>query len=108
MALQFPQKKPMTSSYQKISEQQYQNRNRNSKFKVKTASFNIETQSALMQVMKGPTQSRNFMIPEARKETIAAEIIINRYKAYVLLDPCIQGGDLISNNFCTLFKLPLI
>jgi len=26
----------------------------------------------------------------------------------VLLDPCTQGGDLISNNFCTLFKLPLI
>jgi len=25
----------------------------------------------------------------------------------VLLDPCTQGGHLISNNFCTLFKLPL-
>jgi len=38
---------------------------------------------------------------------MAAEIMINGYKAYVLLDPCTQGGDLIYNNFCTLFKLPL-
>jgi len=67
----------------------------------------METQSALMQVMKGPTQSRTSIIPEARKETMAAEITINGYKAHVLLDPCTQGGDLISNNFCTLFKLPL-
>jgi len=57
--------------------------------------------------MKGSTQSRSFIIPEARKETMSAEITINRYKAYVLLDPCTQGGDLMSNNFCTLFKLPL-
>jgi len=68
----------------------------------------METQSALMQVMKGPTQSRSFIIPEARKETMAAEITINEYKAHVLLNLCTQGGDLISNNFCTLFKLPLI
>jgi len=105
MASQCPQKKPMTSSSQKINNQQYQSRNRNPK--IKTAALNMETQSALMQVMKGYTQSRTFIIPEARKETMAAEIIINGYKAHVLLDPCIQGGDLISNNFCTLFKLPL-
>jgi len=60
-----------------------------------------------MQVMKGPTQSRTFIIPEARKETMAAEITINAYKAHVLLYPCTQGGDLISNNFGTLFKLLL-
>jgi len=75
MASQCPQKKPMTSSYQKINQQHYQNRNRNPK--VKTAALNIEAQSALMQVMKGPTQSRTFIIPEARKETMAAEITIN-------------------------------
>jgi len=57
--------------------------------------------------MKGPTQYRTFIIPETRKETMAAEITINGYKALVLLDPCIQGGDLISNNFCSLFQLPL-
>jgi len=57
--------------------------------------------------MKGPTQSRTFIIPEARKETMAAGITINGYKAHVLLDLCTQGGDLISNNFCTLFKLLL-
>jgi len=95
----------MTSSYQMINQQQYQNRNRNSK--VKTAALNMETKSALMQVMKGPTQNTTFMIPKARKETMAAEITINGYKAHVLLGPCTQGGDLISNNFCTLFKLPL-
>jgi len=67
----------------------------------------METQSGLMQLMKAPTMSRTFIIPEARKETMAAEITINGYKAHVLLDPCIQGRDLISNNFCTLFKLPL-
>jgi len=39
---------------------------------------------------------------------MGAEITINGYKAHILLDPCTQGGDLISNNFCTLFKLPLI
>jgi len=105
MASQCPQKKPMTSSYQKINNQQYQSRNRN--LKIKTAALNIETQSALMQVMKGPTQSRTFIIPEARKETMSAEITINGYKVHVLLDPCTQGGDLISNNFCTQFKLPL-
>jgi len=38
---------------------------------------------------------------------MAAEITINGYKAHVLLDPYVQGGDLIFNNFCTLFKLPL-
>jgi len=38
---------------------------------------------------------------------MAAEITINGFKAHVLLDPCTQGGDLISNNFCTSFKLPL-
>jgi len=105
MALQYPQKKPMTSSYQRINQQQYQNRNRNPK--VKPAALNMETQLGLMQVMKGPTQSRTFIIPEARKETMAAEITINGYKAYVLLDPCTQGRDLISNNFFTVFKLPL-
>jgi len=68
----------------------------------------METQSALVQVMKGPTQSRTFIIPEVRKETMAAEITINGYKPHVLLDPCTQAEDLISNNFCTLFKLPLI
>ena len=106
MASQWPQKKPMTSAYQKINQQQYQNRNRNPK--VKTAALTMETQSALMHVMKGPTQSRTFIIPKARKETMAAEIIINGYKAHVLLDSCTQEGDLISNKFCTLFKLPLI
>jgi len=95
----------MTSLYQKISKQEYQNRNRNPK--IKTAAHNIETQSVLIQVMKGPTQSRAFIIPETRKETIAAEITINRYKTHVLLDPCTQVGDLISNNFCKLFKVPL-
>ena len=48
----------------------------------------MEIQSALIQVMKGQTQSRTFIIPEARKETMAAEISINGYKAHVLLDPC--------------------
>jgi len=43
MASQYPQKKPMTSSYQKINQQQYQNRNRCTK--IKTAALNIETQS---------------------------------------------------------------
>jgi len=95
----------MTSSYQKINNQQYQSKNRNPE--IKTAALNIETQSALMPVMKGPTQSRTFIIPEARKETMAAEITINGYKAHMLLDPCTQGGELISNNFYTLFKLPL-
>jgi len=38
---------------------------------------------------------------------MAAEITINGYKAHVLPDPCEQGGDLISNNFCILFKRPL-
>jgi len=61
MASQCPQKKPMTSSYQRINQQQYQNRNRNPK--VKTAALNMEIQSALMHVMKGPTQSRTFIIP---------------------------------------------
>ena len=51
MVSQCPQKKPMISGYQKINQQ---NRNRN--LKVKTAALNMETQSALMQVMKGPTQ----------------------------------------------------
>jgi len=46
----------------------------------------METQSALMQVMKDSIQSKTFIIPEARKETMAAEITINGYKAYVLLD----------------------
>jgi len=105
MASQCLQKKPMTSSYQKINQQEYQSRNRN--LKIKTAAMNIETQSALMQVMKGPTQSRSFIVPETRKETMAAGITINGYKAHVLLDPCTQGRDLISINFVTLFKLPL-
>jgi len=39
-----------------------------------------------MQVLKGPIQSRTFIIPEARKETMAAEMTINGYKAHVLLD----------------------
>jgi len=105
VASQCLQKKTMTSSYQKITQQQYHNRNRNPK--VKTAALSMETQSALMQVMKGPNQSRTAIIPEARKETMAAETTIHGYKAYVLLDPCTQGGDLISNNFGTMFKLPL-
>ena len=107
MESQCPQKKPMTSSYQKINQQQYQNRNRNPRDKVKTGALNMTTQSALRQVMKGPTESRTFLIPDTRKETMATEITINGYKPHVLLDSCIQGGDLISNNFCRLFKLPL-
>jgi len=95
----------MSLLYQKITQQKYQNGNRKSK--VKTAALNMETKSALMQVMKGPTHSRTSFIPEARKETMAEEITINGYKAPMLRDPCTQGGDLISNNFCTLFKLPL-
>jgi len=67
----------------------------------------METQSALVEVMKGPTQSRTVIIPEVRKETMAADITINGYKAHVLLDLCVQGGDLIFNNFGTMFKLPL-
>jgi len=55
MASQYPQKKPMTSLYQKINQQQYQSRNRNPRDKVKTAALNMETQSTLMQVMKGLT-----------------------------------------------------
>jgi len=47
----------------------------------------METQSALVQVMKGPTQSRTFIIPEVKKETMAADITINGYKGHVLLDP---------------------
>jgi len=78
----------MTLSYQKITQQQYQNKNRNPKFKVKTAALNMESQPALIQVIKGPTQSRSFIIPEVRKETMATEISINVYKAHILLDPC--------------------
>jgi hypothetical protein len=76
MASDCPQKKPMTSSYQRINQQQYQNRNTNPRNnKVKTAALEInETKSALMQVMKGPTDNRKFAIPEARKETMAAEM----------------------------------
>jgi len=44
-ASQYLQKKPMTSSYQKINQQQYQNRNRNYRFKIKTIALYIETQS---------------------------------------------------------------
>jgi len=60
-----------------------------------------------MLVMKGPNQRRSFIVSEARKETMAAEIKINGYKAHVLLDPYTQRGDLISTNFNTLVKLPL-
>jgi len=41
VASQCAQKKPMTSSYQKINQQQFQNRNRNPK--IKTAALNMET-----------------------------------------------------------------
>ena len=54
-----------------------------------------------------PTKNGSFIITETRKETMAAEITIHGYKAHVLLNPCIQGGDLISNNFSTLFTLLL-
>ena len=61
---------------------------------------NVRT--AEISVMRSPTDSRKYLIPQTNKVTNAVKVLINRHEAQVLLDPRTEHGNLISKTFVTI------
>jgi len=56
--------------------------------------------------MRPPQDDRKHLIPQTSKISCAAMIQINGKNAQVLIDPCTMHGNLISNQFCDMYKIP--
>jgi len=67
---------------------------------LRSAFQNVTT--AEISVMRSPTDSRKYLIPQTNRVTNAVKIMINGHEAQVLLDPGTQHGNLISKTFVTL------
>jgi len=56
--------------------------------------------------MRPPQNDRKYLIPQTAKISCATMLQINRKNAQVLIDPCTIHGNLISNQFCDMYKIP--
>jgi len=63
--------------------------------------------TAALDVMRPSSDDRKHRILHTTKVSCAILVQINGRDAQVLLDPCIQHGNLISNQFCDMYKIPI-
>jgi len=56
--------------------------------------------------MRPPDDNIKHLIPQTAKISCAAMVQINGNNAQVLIDPCTMHGNLISNQFCDMYKIP--
>jgi len=56
--------------------------------------------------MRPPHDDIKYLIPQTAKISCAAMVQINGKNAQVLIDPCTMHGNLISNQFCDMYKIP--
>ena len=56
--------------------------------------------------MRLPQDDRKYLIPQTTKIFCATILQINGNNAQVLIDPCTMHGNLISNQFCDMYKIP--
>jgi len=61
--------------------------------------------TAALEIMRPPQDDRKYLIPQTAKISCAAIIQINGKDAQALMDPCTMHGNLISNQFCDMYKL---
>jgi len=61
---------------------------------------------AALDVMRPPSDNRKYLIPQTAKVSCIALVQINGKDAQVLIDPCTIHGNLISNQFCHMYKIP--
>jgi len=95
-----PNKKLVSSAYNQV---QFQNRSLTNPWKMRnlrSAFQNVRT--AEISVMRAPTDSRKYLIPQTNKVTNTVQVQINGHEAQVLLDPGTEHENLISKTFVTL------
>jgi len=56
--------------------------------------------------LRPPQVDRKHLIPQTEKISCATKLQINGKNAQVLIDPCTMHGNLISNQFCDMYKIP--
>jgi len=95
-----PNKKSISSVYNQV---QFQNRPPTNPWKMRNLISAFQNISIVqISVMRSPTNSRKYLIPQTNKVTNAVKVLIKRYEAQVLLDPGTKHGNLISKTFVTL------
>jgi len=62
--------------------------------------------TAPLEIMRPSYDDIKYLIPKTAKISCAAMVQINGKNAQVLIDPCIMHGNLISNQFCDMYKIP--
>jgi len=100
-----PNKKQTNSAY---NQAQYQSRPPTNPWKMRNLrSAYQQVRTAEITVMRPPTESRKFLIPQTNRVTNAVKLLINRHKAQVLVDTGTEHRNLISNIFTILNKIPV-
>jgi len=61
--------------------------------------------TAVLDIMRLPSDDRKYLIPQTAKVSCAVLVQINTRDAQVLLEPCTQHRNLISNQFCDTYNL---
>jgi len=62
--------------------------------------------TAALEIMRPLHDDIKYLIPQTAKISCAAMVKINGKNAQVLIDPCTMHGNLISNQFCGMYKIP--
>jgi len=62
--------------------------------------------TAALEIMRQPQDNRKYLIPQTAKISCATKLKINGKEAQVLIDSCTMHGNLISNQFCNIYKIP--
>jgi len=100
-----PNKKSINSAYNQV---QYQSRPPTNPWKMRNLrSAYQQVNAAETTIMRSPTDSRKFLIPQTNRVTNAVKVLINRHEAYVLLDTGTVHENLISNIFTIINKIPV-
>jgi len=62
--------------------------------------------TAALEIMRPSHDNIKYLIPQTAKISCAAMVQINGNNAQILIDPCTMHGNLISNQFCDMYKIP--
>jgi len=95
-----PKKKTISTAYQQVSQRKpWQQR-------IPFQGSRPWPNTVALEIIRFSQDDRRYLIPQTAKISSATKLKINGKDTQVLIDPCTMYGNLISNQFYDIYKIP--
>jgi len=99
-ARECPKKRNISTAYQQVSQRRpWQQR-------TPFQGSRLWPNTAALEIIRQLQDNRKYLIPQTAKISCATKLKINGKEAQVLIDPYTMHENLISNQFCDIYKIP--